>query len=121
MSQTVKFLDVRPSAGQNQPDNQIDANLRAYCAKLKRLEPTWMVFTGNADEDIARLHQCAVTKGSQVDVSTLNFTVNWSPRFHTVNANNSGVWDANTINFMGVLYDVTLANGIVQSLCVANL
>jgi len=121
MSQTVKSLDVRPSAGQGVPDAQIDANLRTYCMILKRLQPTSMVFTGDADEDIARLHQCAVTKGSQIDVELFGLSVNWSPRFHVVNASNSGVWDANTVNLMGVSYDVTVTGGATQRLCVANL
>jgi len=121
MAQVVKSLDVRPSAGLGVAGNQVDANLAAYCTMLKRLQPTWMVFTGDADEDIARLHQCAITKASQIDVSSLGFTVNWSPKFHVVNAVNSGVWDANTVNLMGVRYEVTLSGGAVQSLCVANL
>jgi len=121
MSQTVKSLDVRPSAGRNTQANQIDAGLNSYCGLLKRLQPTSMIFTGDPDEDIARLHQCAITKASQVDVNGFGFTVNWTPQFHVVNSSNSGVWDANTVNLMGVSYNVTLSNGATQLLCVANL
>ena len=122
MSQTTKSIDVRPSAGNGVPDNQVNAFLRQYCTMLKRLQPTSMVFTGDVDEDIARLHQCAVTKASQLDIASFGLTMDWRPSsFHTVNATNSSVWDANTVNTMGILYSVNVGAANPQYLCVANL
>lgn len=122
MSQSAKSLDVRPSAGQGVPDNQVNVLLRQYCTTLRRLQPTFMVFTGTLDEDIARLHQCIMTKSSQLDIASFGLSMDWRPlHFHTVNANNSSVWDANTINTMGIIYGVTVSPTISQFLCVANL